>query len=109
MGHTLTFARRINLAAAVPRTDLASSRYCLTQLGQEYLVYLPRTENGVLGLLDAAETVRVDLSASHAEYEVEWFDPGSGETFLGGRITGGEVRTFTAPFRGDAVLYLKAA
>jgi hypothetical protein len=96
MGYTRTYALRINLAAMVPRNDLATSRYCLANPGREYLVYIPH-----------GGAVEVDLSAARGIMSVEWFSPQTGGTSPGAPIPGGTRRAFRAPFNGDAVLYLK--
>jgi hypothetical protein len=121
LGYILSYANRMNLAAMVPRQDLCSTRYCLANPapgGAEYLVYLPsgRTATAMrdtLGIgkepsiyLPLDSWVTVDLSATPGELTVEWFNPGTGEITAGGTATGGAVRRFTAPFAGDAVLYL---
>ena len=41
MGDTMAYAKRMNLAKATPRGDLASSGYCLADPEEEYLVYIP--------------------------------------------------------------------
>ncbi len=95
MGYARSFALRMNLARAVPHGELASSGYCLADPGVEYLVYLP--EGG---------EVIVDLSGGEGGFTGEWFNPARGEA--AGRLTvaGGGAQTLTAPFTGDAVLYL---
>jgi len=98
MGHSLALANRMNLAAMTPRNELASTKFCLASPGEEYLVYLP----------DGGK-VTVDLSAAKTALSVEWFDPGSGKTKRAKAVRGGARRDFTAPFRGDAVLYLHRA
>ena len=98
LGYTLAYANRMNLIAMQPRPDLVSTRFCLANpsSGQaEYLIYLPSGGN-----------VTVDLSETQGDLAIEWFNPGSGETTEGGKTTGGGNRSFTAPFIGDAVLYL---
>jgi hypothetical protein len=98
LGYTLTYANRMNLVAMTPRPDLCSTSYCLANpasSGAEYLVYLP--EGG---------TVNVDLSATSETLQVEWFNPDRGTTTDGGSVTGGSTQNFTAPFGGDAVLYI---
>jgi hypothetical protein len=122
LGYTLDYAQRMNLAAIVPRSDLCSSQYCLANPaaeGAEYLVYLPagsiaETILGKVGLqnqnldtvLAPRGSVTVDLSAARGELAVEWLNPQTGEVSLGSPITAGASRSFTAPFGGDAVLYL---
>jgi hypothetical protein len=98
MGYTLTYAKRINLAAMTPRPDLCSTGYCLANpvaSGAEYLVYLP-----------AGGTATVNLSAAVGALSVEWFNPSTGATVAGSPTTGGGSRNLTAPFSGDAVLYI---
>jgi len=98
MGYTLSYANKVNLAAMVPRGDLASSTYCLANPaadGAQYLVYLP--DGGA---------VTVDLSASPGELSVTWFDPSTGGTVYKGMTTDGAEQSFTAPFGGDAVLHI---
>ena len=95
MGYTLTFARKMDLAAMTPRNDLAGTGYCLSNPGEEYLVYLP----------DGGE-VTVDLSAASGSLAVEWFNPRSADAAQGQSIAGGGKRSFKPPFDGDAVLYL---
>ena len=128
MGDTLTYANKINLAAATPHNDLASSGYCLADPGREYLVYVPfeapaarsnRLEaqrfrffsmlrNPIRNLLwQFKHGVTVNLSAATGKFLVEWFDPTSGKIIRGRTIKGGKTYNFTAPFRGDAVLYLR--
>jgi len=80
----------------VPHNDLATTRYCLANPGQEYLIYLP----------DGGE-VKVDLTQAQGTLAVEWIHPVEGKTTPGEAVSGGEKRTFKAPFEGDAVLYLK--
>ena len=97
MGQVARFARRMDLAAMTPRNKLASTRYCLADPGKEYLVYLP--EGG---------TVTVDLSAASGPLAAEWFNPTTGKAGEPATIRGGARRTLTAPFKGDAVLYIAA-
>jgi hypothetical protein len=95
MGYALRYARRVNLAAMTPQSELASTGFCLADPGKEYLVYLP--EGGA---------VTVDLSAVSGSIAVEWFNPRSGATMQGQTTSGGRKCSFRAPFEGDAVLYL---
>ena len=95
----------------VPHGELSTSGYCLAKpglvrdvLNEEYLVYLP--EGGSVGL---------NISPNGKLFKVEWFNPVTGEKFEGKSVqphipayhlslpTG--IR-LTAPFDGDAVLYL---
>jgi hypothetical protein len=98
LGYANTYAERINLAAMTPHGELASSHYCLAKpasSGAEYLVYLP-----------TGGSVTVNLSAASGQLKAEWFNPSNGVTTDGGFTTGGATRSFTAPFAGDALLYI---
>jgi hypothetical protein len=96
LGYTMAYAGKMDLAAMVPRPDLASTTYCLANPGVEYLVYLP----------DGGK-VTVDLGAAQGTFTVEWLRPMDGTTTSGGTTEGGDQRAFQAPFDGDAVLYLR--
>lgn len=98
MGYTRSYADRVNLAAMTPRGDLCSTTYCLAnpaESGAEYIVYAP---NG--------GSFTVDLSATAGTLNVEWFNPATGAATTGTTADGGATRSFSAPFSGDAVLYL---
>jgi len=104
LGYTLRYAKRMNLAAMTPQNELASTGYCLAGGAKgtsEYLVYLP-----------AGGKVTVDLSAAKdprgAPLAVEWFNPSTGKAAAAGTTDGGARRELTAPFEGDAVVYLYA-
>jgi hypothetical protein len=94
MGHTLQIAKRVDLAAMIPSSHVASSGHCLA--GKEaMLVYLPRGRG------------KVDLSSFASDLQAEWLDPARGAWSPGGTIPGGRAQRVKAPFRGDALLGLK--
>ena len=93
MGYTLRYARKMNLAAMMPHSELASTEFCLADPGKEYLVYLPK-----------GGEVTVDLSGASGSLAVEWFNPGSGDAAPGESTPGGQKSSFKPPFDGDAVL-----
>jgi len=95
MGQTLSYATRMNLVSMTPQDGLSSTRYCLANRGSEYLVYQP----GGGGF---------SLSLDPGSYDIEWFNPDQGSTQGGGQVNGGSTVSFSAPFGGEAVLYLKA-
>lgn len=97
MGLTRRYATRFDLARSRPRPDLSSTQYCLAVPGREYLVYQP-----------GDGPFWVELGTRARRYAVEWL-----ETETGRRIqlaeTGAGRRTFTPPFSGPALLYLRRA
>ena len=95
MGRTRAYAERMNLGAAVPHGELASTGFCLANPGKEYLVYLPQ-----------GGEVTVDLSAALGKLNVEWMHPAEGTAIRVEPTAGGGRRTLKTPFPGDAVLYL---
>ena len=81
----------------VPRSEFSSTRYCLADAGNEYLVYFPEST-----------IAKIDLRNAKGEYEVEWFIPLMNLTFKGPRtIVGGDFVKMQPPASLDAVLYLK--
>jgi hypothetical protein len=49
----------------------------------------------------------VNLSDLKGHFEVEWLNPATGVKTSGAPVNGEGVRTFTPPYSGDAVLYLR--
>lgn len=99
LGYTRQYADRMNMKTMVPRGELATSGHVLADLTPgraQYLVYLPEGGN-----------VEVDLSGAARMLNVEWFNPATGVKMPSGTTVGGGGRSFTAPFDGDAVLYIQ--
>lgn len=102
MGYALKYARKLDLARATPQPDISTTGYCLAHTapeGSEYLVYSP-----------SESPFQVDLSAmpSTRKLSVEWLNPATGETIVGDAIAAGSrAQSFTAPFKGGALLYLQ--
>lgn len=98
MGYVLEWSRKADLAAMTPRSDLASSGYCLAHPGVEYLAYLPA----------GGETLGLKLPAG--KYTIIWFDAVTGQNQPPNSIkhTGGD-RAFKSRCEGDALLYVTAA
>ena len=94
MGYVRRYADRMDLNRAVPRSDLASSGFCIADEGRSYLVYLP----------DGGD-VTVMLSGSDETLTAEWFCPVSDEVHPLFKVDASETH-FKAPFDGDAVLFL---
>ena len=97
IGHTASFARRMDLAAAVPLGELSTTGYCLAAPGRECLVYQPEPHG-----------FELDLSGWEGLCTTEWFNPTMGVTGSSAPILGGRRLHFAPPFPGDAVLYVRA-
>lgn len=97
MGQTRKYADKINLARMKPEPRLAQTGFILAEPGPEYLAY----QDGSQG------EFWVDLSGASGLFQVEWFDPTADKTHAGKPVEAGGKRTFTTPFPGPAVLYLK--
>ncbi len=97
LGESRRLAERVDLAAMVPRSELASSRYCLAQPGRSYVVYLAE-----------GDEVTVDLRTDAAEFTVEWIHPVDGTKISGERVRGGASRAFKKPASAGSVLFLQA-
>lgn len=121
LSYVRSYAFRVDLVVMVPHDELCSSGYCLANpvaSGAEYLVYLPEgatfanfltqlhVDKTPAVYLPADSRVKVDLSGSPVELMVEWFNPANGTIIDGGKVQGGASQSFTAPFIGDAVLYI---
>ncbi len=95
MGHTLRYAERMNLAASIPSKTVCSTKYCLANPGNEYLVFQPNSKP-------------FKLKIKAGDYKFEWFNPISGTVMKKGILTTKKRRVrFLAPFSGEAVLFLK--
>ena len=94
MGQTHSYANRMPLATAVPKSDpsACSTGYCL--MGPEH----------VLGFLPEGGSITLTLPTEET-WSVEWFDPASGNTTVATSVRGGR-RTLVAPFSGEAVVFL---
>jgi hypothetical protein len=97
MGHTLRYAKRLDLNRALPHGELAASRYCLAEPGVAYLVYVP----------DDAQVV-LDLSDAQGPLAVEWFSPRTSECVQDSPVMGGKPINFVSPFGMDVVLFVYA-
>ena len=97
LGYTRKYAEKMNLNKITPQPELASTKYCLAQPGTEYLIFRP-----------ASTPDSFTVNAIPGTYDLEWFDPAKGKTIKTTTIKiKDNPKTFTPPFKGDAVLYLK--
>jgi uncharacterized protein DUF6298 len=99
VGAIVTYANEVfsDLAKMLPSGDLSSTQYALANPGSEYLIVQP--ESGAF-----------TVTMQPGTYKYEWFDADTASTADIGvvSLTAGK-NTFTPPFGGSAVLYLKAA
>lgn len=95
MGHTRTYAARLDLARSEPRGDLASSGFCLAVVGEQYVVYT------------AGGDVTLDVSGASGTLNVEWLEVSTGTIQVGAPLQGGAVETLTPPVSGAAVAFVE--
>jgi hypothetical protein len=97
MGNTKSYADRMNLETTIPHNELSSTEYCLASPGTEYLVYQPGSG-------------QFSVSLQAGTYNYEWFNPRNGIVASTGTIVANSCSyTFSPPFSGDAILYLKTS
>jgi HYDIN/CFA65/VesB-like, Ig-like domain/Putative collagen-binding domain of a collagenase len=98
LGYVVSYGNKMNLAVMTPQGGLSSTGYCLANASAtgEYLVYAP---NG--------GSFTVNLAGTAGTLAVEWLNPTTGAITSSGTVPGGSTLSFTPPFSGDAVLYLK--
>ena len=95
LGYTRYFAQRMNLNACEPRNDLCTSSYCLADVGNTYLCYLPA--GGDEGL---------DLWNVEGVFALEWFNPATGLTTKGKDLKGNWRYVLSQPFSGPGVAFI---
>jgi len=97
LGDIRALSSRIPLASMTPTSEIASSKFALSNASTgDYVVYVPE-----------AGRVSVNLSRTVGELSVTWFDPAERVLLNGGRVAGGSLETFDSPFDGDAVLWIR--
>lgn len=96
MGFTLSWAKKINLNAMIPHGELASTTYCLADIGSAYLIYFA---NG--------GEAKINLQNAQGNFKVTWFIPLLNKTIDAPKsLAGGSLVTMEAPTSLDAVLHL---
>lgn len=96
MGQIRRYGDRVHLAAMKPEPSLSATGYCLANRGREYLIF--QSDKGEF---------TVDLKDARGRFIAEWLDVNANRTVYAKPAEGGAVRTFTTPFPGPAVLYLR--
>jgi hypothetical protein len=96
LGHARGYVNKMDLRATTPRPELASTRYALANAGTEYLVYQPAQG-------------RFSVNLPSGRYRYEWFNPADASVAGTGSLTASEgASTFSPPFSGSAVLYIRS-
>jgi hypothetical protein len=98
MGQVRRYAEKVDLAAMAPDERVSATQYCLANRGKEYLVFQSNKGEFTVDLKDAPGT-----------FNSEWLNVNADRIIPGKPVEGGASRTFTTPFPGPAVLYLKLA
>jgi len=91
-----TFMKRLNLERLTPHRELVEGGLCLTDIGREYVVYLPRGGKAT-----------VDLSGMEGGMKATWYNPRKCRDERKETVMGGGKRSFQAPDDGDWVLHLR--
>lgn len=91
IGHMAKFLKNSSWWELEPHPELVleyPQPFCAAVLGQEYLVYLRY-----------GGTVKIDLKPSTQDdiFEYAWFDPVAGDKRSTGTVSGGAMRSFSAP------------
>lgn len=95
MGQTKVYADKMQLFGMTPQGSLTSTNYALAKTGSEYLVLAPT---------GGSFTVTVMAGT----YSYEWYNPVANLIHSSGTATyTAGAQSFTPPFSGIAVLYLK--
>ncbi len=85
------------MAASPQLVSSADRNFCLAKPGSVYAVYLSTGGNASINLTNAG-----------GEFQVQWYNPKTGERAEGGRVTGGAWRSLGSPaFAGDVAATVK--
>ncbi len=97
LGSTVEYSIKLDLARTFPseRSSDCSTRYCLVNSGEQYLIYQPGSGS-------------FTADVEYGDYDYEWFNPRTNSIIESGTMTVSS-HTFNPPFSGDAVLYLDRA
>lgn len=97
MGYIRKYADKMNLKEMTPHEELVTTKYCLANPGNEYLIYFPQGGKATVNLVDVK-----------GELELEWFIPSLNRVVKGRfPLKGGYFAVVEPPYTGDAVLYMK--
>jgi len=95
LGEVKTYADKVDLSTVVPHGELASTGHAMADPGNKYLVFQP------------ASSTAFTVTLAAGTYDYEWLNVVANTTSTGSVTAAGGAQSFTAPFSGTAVLYLK--
>jgi hypothetical protein len=96
MGLARKLSERIDLVSMTPKSELASTGYCLANPGREYLVY--KSDGG---------HNEFTLTITAGKYSAEWINPSSNKSLKSqDHHAKTDTNIFVLPFNGSAILYL---
>lgn len=98
MGQTRHYAGRFDLARSRPWPEITETQYALVAHPRQFLVYQP-----------GSGPFWLDRPAAPARYAVEWLETATGRRITAAPVQASGRTTFTPPFRGHAVLFLRRA
>lgn len=101
LGYILDYAARLDLSIATPQGSLSSTGYAIAQTTGTVKI---------LAYQNASGNFTVNLTSYSGTFNVEFLRTSSGTTNTGTTVSGGAVRTMTAPWAGeDFVAFLELA
>ena len=92
---TAEFAGRMDMSTMKPDSVVASTRFCLANPGQEYVLFVPK------------ERSELDLTGRPGKFHAEWTHPTEGFVVKDHDYEGGKKQVLWSPFYGDAIVHLK--
>ena len=97
------YVARVNLARMRPQNFVSTTRYCLADPGEAYIVYQPTS-----GLEGSLRGFPFEVNLPSGSFDYEWLNPETNHVSETGVIQWDEgIATFTPPFNEHAVLFLK--
>ena len=107
LGDIRNYADRVDLANMVPQSDLVvGGGFCLANPGAQYLIFQASPKGRVDKIFRWFAGNAFELNMVPGRYAYEWFNPSTHSVVETGTITVATRHAFTAPFGGDAVLWL---
>ena len=88
-------AAKMDMSTMKPDSGITSTKFCLANPGQEYLLYVPK------------EKTELDLTGVKGRFRAEWTHPTEGFVMKDHDYEGGKKQLLWCPFYGDAIVHLK--